>query len=88
MGLPEHCTVGGNLSGPVGMQTWHRKLDAPGTWSASLLVQQRKPSVIVAEVQALSQPCLFISCEHVIVNQDLQYRLVAGDFQYLCKQYM
>ncbi len=73
MGIPEHCTVGDKLSGSVGMQRRHRNSNASGTWSESLLVQQRKPSVIVAEVQALSQACLFISCEHVIVNQDLHY---------------
>ena len=48
-----------------------------------LLVQQRKPSVILAEVESLPQASLLISCEHVVINQDLQNNHVADRFETL-----
>lgn len=37
-----------------------------------LLIQQRKPSVILAEFESLPQAHFLISCEHVVINQNLQ----------------
>lgn len=51
-----------------------------------LLVHQCKPSVILAEVESLLQASFLISCEHVVINQDLQNKYISDGYKnVLCR---